>query len=149
MDVHTKEQRSRNMKAIKSTGTKLELRLRKTLWHMGYRYRKNDKRVFGKPDISFKKYKVAIFIDSEFFHGKNWETAKHKIRSNKEFWYKKIEGNIQRDRKVNDRLIEDDWTVLRFLSKKIEKNLEECINEISKVIAKKKQTCPYNFTIFL
>ena len=89
MDVHTPSQRSKNMRAIKSTGTKEEIRLAKALWHLGYRYRKNNKTIFGKPDLTFKKYKIAIFVDSEFFHGKDWETHKHRIKSNPEFWYKK------------------------------------------------------------
>ena len=85
MDVHTPEQRSKNMRAIKAPGTKDEVRLAKALWHLGYRYRKNDKSVFGKPDLTFKKRKVAIFVDSEFFHGKDWETQKFRIKSNQEF----------------------------------------------------------------
>lgn len=90
MDCHNKEQRSKNMRAIKSAGTKDEIRLAKALWKLGYRYRKNNKTVFGKPDITFKKFKIAIFIDSEFFHGKNWETEKNRIKTNVEFWKKKL-----------------------------------------------------------
>lgn len=78
------------MRAIKSAGTKDEIRLAKALWKLGYRYRKNNKTVFGKPDITFKKFKIAIFIDSEFFHGKNWETEKNRIKTNVEFWKKKL-----------------------------------------------------------
>jgi DNA mismatch endonuclease (patch repair protein) len=76
MYVHTPSQRSKNMRAIKSTGTKDETRLAKALWHLGYRYIKNNKTVFGKQDLNFKKYKIAIFVDSEFFHGKDWEIQK-------------------------------------------------------------------------
>lgn len=90
MDVLTKEQRSTNMRAIKSKNTKIELILGRALWSRGYRYRKNNKKVFGKPDFTFKKYKVAIFCDGEFFHGKDWETAKKRIKTNAEFWHKKI-----------------------------------------------------------
>jgi len=81
---HTKEQRSRNMQAIKSSGTKDEVLLAKTLWKRGYRYRKNNRTVFGKPDLTFKKRKVAIFVDSEFFHGKDWETEKFRIKTNRD-----------------------------------------------------------------
>ena len=98
MDVHTPEQRSKNIRAIKATGTKDEVRLAKALWHLGYRYRKNDKSVFGKPDLTFKNHKVAIFVDSEFFHGKDWETQKLRIQSNQEFWHKKIGRNKRRKR---------------------------------------------------
>lgn len=130
MDRHTPEQRSKNMRAIKSKGTKDEVRLAKALWHLGYRYRKNDKTVFGKPDLTFKKYKVSIFVDSEFFHGKDWATQKDRIKSNQEFWYKKIERNIERDKEVNQYLLSDNWTVLRFGSKEIKNNLEVCVKMI-------------------
>lgn len=134
MDVHTPSQRSKNMRAIKSTGTKDEIRLAKALWHLGYRYRKNNKTVFGKPDLTFKKYKIAIFVDSEFFHGKDWETEKDRIKSNQEFWYKKIERNRDRDNEVNQFLQQNDWTVIRFWSKKVKKDLNSCITEIQKEI---------------
>ncbi|MDY0930738.1 very short patch repair endonuclease [Chryseobacterium sp. CFBP8996] len=130
MDVLTKEQRSKNMRAIKSTGTKDEVRLAKALWHLGYRYRKNDKSVFGKPDLTFKKKKIAVFVDSEFFHGKNWETEKFRIKSNQEFWVKKIERNIQRDHQVNEYLKAEGWKILRFWSKDIKKGLDHCLSSI-------------------
>lgn len=134
MDRHTPEQRYKNMRAIKSKGTKDEVRLAKVLWHLGYRYRKNDKTVFGKPDLTFKKYKIAIFVDSEFFHGKDWEIQKHRIKSNQEFWYKKIERNIQRDIEVNGYLAAQGWKALRFWSKEVKKDLNSCITEIQKEI---------------
>lgn len=96
MDVLTKEQRRKNMQAIKSKNTKIEELLAKALWLRGFRYRRNNKNVFGKPDFIFKKYKIAIFCDSEYFHGKDWETQKHRIKINTEFWHKKIESNIDR-----------------------------------------------------
>lgn len=136
MDVHNHEQRSKNMRAIKATGTKDEVRLAKALWHLGYRYRKNDKSVFGKPDLTFKKHKVAIFVDSEFFHGKDWETQKFRIKSNQEFWHKKIGRNIERDQEVNQYLTNNGWKVLRFWSKEVKKNLQECIDTIISFIDK-------------
>lgn len=132
MDVLTKEQRRKNMQAIKSKGSKEEVLLAKTLWHRGHRYRKNDKTVFGKPDLTFKRHKLAIFIDSEYFHGKDWQTAKLNIQTNRDFWWAKIEGNIQRDKKVNEELVKMGWKVLRFWSKEIRKNLESCVYEIEK-----------------
>ncbi len=134
MDVHTREQRSKNMQAIKAAGTKDEVRLAKALWHLGYRYRKNNKSIFGKPDLTFKKYKIAIFVDSEFFHGKDWETQKLRIKSNQEFWHKKIGRNIERDQEVNEYLTINGWTVLRFWSKEIKKNLQKCIDKIISAI---------------
>jgi len=134
MDVHTKEQRSKNMQAIKSAGTKSEILLSKTLWKLGYRYRKNDKSIFGKPDLVFKRLKIAIFVDSEYFHGKDWKTEKYRIKSNREFWWKKIEGNIIRDKVVNDYLQNNGWTILRFWSKEIQKNLELCVELIEQTL---------------
>lgn len=138
MDVLTKEQRTKNMKAIRSQGTKDEVLLAKALWQKGYRYRKNDKTVFGKPDLTFKKYKIAIFVDSEYFHGKDWETEKLRIKSNRDFWWPKIEGNIKRDILVNETLISTGWTVLRFWSKELRKNKEDCLQVIVNGIEEKK-----------
>jgi DNA mismatch endonuclease (patch repair protein) len=140
MDAHTSSQRSKNMRAIKSTGTKNEVRLAKALWHLGYRYRKNNKTVFGKPDLTLKKYKIAIFIDSEFFHGKDWEIQKHRIKSNQEFWHKKIERNRDRDNKVNQFLQQNDWVVIRFWIKDIKNNLNSCIERIEIEILSKQKT---------
>ncbi|MBP6757536.1 MAG: very short patch repair endonuclease [Bacteroidia bacterium] len=134
MDVHTPSQRSKNMRAIKSTGNKDEIRLAKALWHLGYRYRKNNKTVFGKPDLTFKKYKIAVFVDSEFFHGKDWERQKDRIKSNREFWHKKIERNIQRDIEVNNYLTAQGWKIIRFWSKEVKKDLNSCIIIIQKEI---------------
>lgn len=133
MDKLTPEQRSKNMQAVRSTNTKLEVRLAKALWHLGYRYRKNNKTVFGKPDLTFKKLKIAIFVDSEFFHGKDWETRK-KPQTNAEFWIKKIERNMQRDIEVNIYLESQNWKVLRFWSNDIKNNLDKCIELIENEI---------------
>jgi DNA mismatch endonuclease Vsr len=121
MDVHNKEQRSRNMKAIKSRNTKIEVILGKAMWAKGVRYRKNTKNVFGKPDFTIKKYKIAIFCDGEFFHGKDWEVSKHRIKTNTAFWHNKIEGNIKRDQIVNKTLKEQGWEVIRFWGSEIKK----------------------------
>lgn len=130
MDVLTQEQRRINMKAIKSKDTKMEVKLAKALWAKGYRYRKHNKSVFGKPDLTFKKFKIAIFVDSEFFHGKDWKTQKYKIKSNREFWWNKIESNIARDKLVNITLVDKGWIILRFWAKEVEKELEICIVKI-------------------
>ncbi len=138
MDVLTKEQRSKNMKAIKSKNTKMELLLAKTLWAQGIRYRKNDKSVFGCPDLTIKKYKVAIFVDSEYFHGKDWNTEKYRIKTNRDFWWKKIEANQLRDQTVNEYLVNNGWKVLRFWSREIRKNVNLCIYQITDVINERK-----------
>ncbi len=130
MDKLTKEQRRKNMQAIKSKGTKIEVALSKALWSKGYRYRKNNRTVLGTPDLTFKKFKIAVFVDSEFWHGKDWKENKNKIKSNQEFWYNKIEANIKRDKKVNKELKKQGWKVLRFWGKEIEKHLEQCVLKI-------------------
>jgi DNA mismatch endonuclease Vsr len=122
MDRLTKEQRRKNMQAVKATGSKIETALAKSLFARGHRYRKNDRTVFGKPDLTFKKIKLAVFVDSEFWHGKDRETKKHDHKSNQDFWLPKIERNIQRDKEVNKRLKREGWKVLRFWGKQVEKN---------------------------
>ena len=134
MDKLTKEQRRKNMQANKSTGTKPELLLAKTLFARGHRYRKNNKTVYGKPDLTFKKIKLAIFVDGEFWHGKDWHERKNDHKTNQEFWNKKIERNIERDKEVNEELTKQDWTILRFWGKDIEKNLLSCVLQIESEI---------------
>lgn len=134
MDRHTKAQRRKNMQAVKSKGSKIERLLAKEMWAMGLRYRKNYKAVLGKPDFVFIGPKVAVFCDSEFFHGKNWELKKHEIKSNQSFWHKKIEGNMRRDREVNKGLIENGWTVLRFWGKEIKNNPAACAQRVCEVV---------------
>ena len=124
MDKLTPEQRKKNMQAVKNKGSAIEKILAKGLWSHGLRYRKNNLKVFGKPDFTFNKYKIAIFVDSEFWHGKDWEIRKYEIKSNQEFWIKKIERNIQRDIEVNEKLQNDGWTVLRFWGKELQKNVQ-------------------------
>lgn len=130
------------MRAIRSKGTKLEIVLGKALWAKGYRYRKNDPRVFGKPDLTFRKYKVAIFVDSEFFHGKDWENAKYSIKSRRDFWWRKIEGNIERDTVVNARLRQDGWTILRFWSLELKRDLASSVQKIQQIIEQRKNAEP-------
>ncbi len=138
MDKLSKEQRRKNMQAVKSTGSKIEVALAKSLFSKGYRYRKNDKTVFGKPDLTFKKYKIAIFVDSEFWHGKDWEVRKHDHKTNQEFWHKKIERNIERDKEVNRELKKQGWKVLRFWGKQIQKDLNSCVHLIEEAIKEAK-----------
>ncbi len=136
MDNHTPEQRHKNMQAVKNKNTKIEFLLRKELWSRGLRYQKNSKKVFGKPDIVFIGKKVAVFCDSEFFHGYDWENKQKEIKSNRDFWIPEIERNMQRDKEVNETLEKSDWTVLRFWGNDIKKNLQACADEIERVVRK-------------
>ena len=133
-DNHTPEQRRKNMQAIRSKDTSIELMLRKELWNRGLHYRKNVRTLPGKPDIVFQGKKVAIFCDSEFWHGYNWETRKTQITTNREYWIPKIERNIERDKEVNSALQEQGWKVLRFWGKDIQNNLSECADIIEEAI---------------
>lgn len=126
----TKEQRSKNMAANKGKGTKLELLFGKLLWNAGIRYRKNDKSVFGKPDFVIRNMKIAIFCDGEFWHGRDWETRKKDHKSNREFWFSKIERNIERDKEVNDQLRTQGWKIFRFWETEITKHPDKCLNEV-------------------
>ncbi|KLS76347.1 HpaII very short patch repair endonuclease [Neisseria gonorrhoeae MU_NG18] len=134
MDKLTPEQRKKCMQSNKSTGTKPELVLAKAMWALGLRYRKNSGSIFGKPDFSFKKYKVAVFVDGEFWHGKDWEQKKAVIKGNREFWIAKIERNIQRDIEVTGRLKAEGWTVLRFWSNDVVKNTTCCAEKVKEII---------------
>ena len=137
MDNHTPEQRHKNMKAVKNKGSKIETTLQKELWHRGLRYRKNVKSVYGKPDIVFIGKRIAIFCDSEFFHGYDWENKNKEIKSNRDFWIPKIEKNIQRDKEVTEKLTAEGWTVLRFWGNEIKKNLSDCADRIERVVKSK------------
>lgn len=138
MDNHTPEQRRKNMQAIRAKDTKIECILRKRLWDMGYRYRKNYKKLIGKPDIVFTKYKIAIFCDSEFWHGKDYGKSVGRIGTNQEYWKQKIARNIERDKEVTDHLEKDGWRVLRFWEKEITKDTDRCIQIIVDTIEQKR-----------
>ncbi len=135
-DVLTKEQRKKNMQHIRANDTTIEVRLRKALWEKGYRYRKNYKELPGKPDIALTKYKIAIFCDGEFFHGKDWEILKPRLEksNNSEFWINKISRNRQRDDEVNKKLLFMGWTVIRFWDKDILQSTDECVKVIEETI---------------
>lgn len=130
----TPEQIHYNMSRIRCKDTKIEVMLRKGLWSRGLRYRKNVKTVPGKPDIAFIGKKVAVFCDSEFWHGYDWENRKDTIKTNREFWINKIERNIQRDSEVNQMLTEQGWTILRFWGNDIKKNLSGCADRIEETV---------------
>ena len=133
-DVLTPEQRHRNMSHIKSRDTHIEIILRKALWQKGYHYRKNYRALPGTPDIAMTKYKIAIFCDSEFFHGYNWETKKLKIGNNRDYWIHKIESNIARDRENDLKLIALGWTPLHFWGHDIIRRTANCVNTIEEII---------------
>lgn len=135
-DVLTPEQRRKNMQHIRSNNTKIEIILRKALWHRGYRYRINYKKLPGKPDIVLTKYKIAIFCDGEFFHGKDWEFLKPRLEKgdNGSFWISKISRNRERDDEINKKLLFMGWTVIRFWGNDVKKKTDECMRVIEETI---------------
>lgn len=127
---------SNNMRQIRSKDTSIELRLRKALWHSGYRYRKNFKKLPGSPDIVLTKYKIAIFCDSEFFHGKDWEILKPRLEkgSHPDYWVNKIERNRNRDWENDKKLLFLGYTVIHFWGQDILKRTDECVQIIKETI---------------
>lgn len=121
---------SKRMANVSLKGGKSETTLANALWHTGIRYRKNFKELPGSPDIAITKYKIAIFVDGEFWHGEDWENRKEKLKSNREYWTEKIEENIARDKR-NDALLKDlGWTPLHFWEKEVKKDLDGCVNRV-------------------
>ena len=137
MDKHTPEQRRKNMQAVKNKDSQIEVLLRKELWSRGLRYRKNVNRIYGKPDIVFIGKKIAVFCDSEFWHGYNWEERRKDFKSHQEFWIPKIERNMERDAEVTAFLESEGWTVIRFWGNEIKKNTAQCADIIEKAVHSK------------
>ena len=124
---------SERMSHVKLKHGDAETLLAKALWHKGYRYRLNDKRLPGSPDIAVLKHKIAIFVDGEFWHGKDWANKKPKLKRNRDYWVTKIEENMARDKQSDYSLIEMGWTPIHFWSKYVLQNVDECLNIIEAV----------------
>lgn len=126
---------TKTMKRVKSKDTSIEVILRRALWQKGFRYRKNVPSLPGKPDIVIPKYKIAIFCDSEFFHGKDWDKLKEQLKrgNNADYWIKKIERNMQRDKDNDSKLRFLGWVVVHFWGKEIVKNTEECVKAVEEM----------------
>lgn len=136
MDNLTAGQRRKTMQRIRSKDTSIELILRKALWKKGYRYRKNYKALPGSPDIAIIKHRIAIFCDSEFFHGRDWEVLKLRLENgnNSTYWLRKIQRNMERDVENEKELRYLDWIVLRFWGKDIIKHTDECVKVIEETV---------------
>lgn len=130
-DIFPAGKRSEIMSKIKATGSKTELLLRKSLFNIGIRYRVNGQKILGKPDIYIKKYKIAIFVDGDWWHGRNYENEYSKYPK---FWRDKILNNMNRDKLVNRELKKDGWVVLRFWQKDVEKDVQRISTQIASII---------------
>lgn len=132
--LETTPEISKRMSKVKSKRNSVETKLAKALWHKGYRYRLNYKELPGSPDIVLTKYNIAIFVDGEFWHGKDFEERKGKLINNKEYWIEKIQENITRDN-LNDKLLRQlGWIPLHFWSKDVEKYLKACVGVVEEFI---------------
>ena len=134
MSKKTRAQIHLNMSHVKSKDSQIELKLRKELWSRGLRYQKNVSDILGKPDIAFKGKKIAVFCDSEFWHGYNWEERKKDFKSNQDFWIPKIERNMLRDIEVTKKLESDGWRVIRFWGTEIKKETQRCADIIESAV---------------
>ncbi|WDF59892.1 very short patch repair endonuclease [Flavobacterium sp. KACC 22758] len=131
---YTTPERSKLMSKIKSKNTKPEIKLRKKLWNLGFRYRLHNKRLPGNPDIILEKFKIVIFVDGEFWHGYNWHEKKLKIKTNREFWIPKIERNMERDIENDLKIRTLGYKVFRFWEHSIKKDIDLCVNVVQEYI---------------
>ncbi len=137
-DILTKDQRRKNMQHIRAKDTKIEVMLRKGLWHKGIRYRKNFKSLPGTPDIAITKHRIAVFVDGDFWHARgHLSNPGEQVHTNKKFWIRKLKRNVERDREVNESLLEMNWVVLRFWESDIKADLNSCIEEIMNYMPQK------------
>lgn len=129
----TDEATSKRMSKVKLKKGDAEILLAKRLWHDGYRYRLNYKKLPGSPDIAVLKYKIAVFVDGEFWHGHDWDNRKPRLKRNREYWIEKIEENMSRDNRVDKELLGLGWTPIHFWSKEVIKNPDDCIAAIKEL----------------
>lgn len=119
----------KSMQSNKSQDTKIEIRVRKALWAAGYRYRKNNRKLYGTPDISFPGLRVVVFLDSCFWHGCPLHFKLPK--TNVDFWRQKIGRNIERDADVTQHYVEEGWVILRFWEHEINNDFDHVIHVIT------------------
>ena len=131
------------MSAVKSKDTRPELKLRKALWREGLRYRVNYKKLPGKPDIVFTKWKVVVFCDGDFWHGHNWavrgqNSLQEELSGYSQYWREKILRNIERDDENNKALIALGWTVVRIWESDIKNDLDGCVKTVKESLFEQK-----------
>ncbi len=132
--LETTPEVSARMAKVRLKRGEAECTLAKKLWSLGYRYRLNYKKLPGSPDIALTKYRIAIFVDGEFWHGYNWEIKKDKLKRNREYWIEKIEENIARDTKVDKKLWNMEWIPVHFWAEEVMKNTDDCVEVIKELI---------------
>lgn len=131
----TNEHIKKTMQGNTKKNTSIEVLFRKALWHRGIRYRKNCKDVLGTPDVVIKKYKLAVFCDGDFWHGKEY----HGVKNHKKFWDEKIKRNRERDLEYTIRLRDEGWIVLRFWESDIRHDVDSCVDKVVTMIRRVKE----------
>ncbi len=143
-DVHTPEQRHKNMAAIHSSSTKPELKLRRALWSLGFRYRINEKDLPGKPDIVLPKYRTVVFVHGCFWHGHKGCKYYTVPKTNTEFWTAKVTRNQQRDQEVWRQLEAKGWAVIIVWECELKKyRFEDTVNSVAAEIVRNGNTYQY------
>lgn len=138
MGKRPREVVSYNMSRIHSKNTQLERKLEEIVKKTELDYEKHYN-IMGKPDFAFPEQKIVLFADSHFWHGYRWSEAKKDIKTNRGFWVKKIERNMERDREVNDALRKLGWKVIRFWEHEIINNPEECLRKIMSAVKNRQE----------
>lgn len=137
-NLSTTPEVSKRMSNVHLKESETEIRLAKELWKKGYRYRKNYRALPGSPDIAILKYHIAVFIDGEFWHGKDWVAKKDKLKSNRDYWIEKIEENMARDARVDSELRSKGWIPIRLWEKEVKANIKDSVNRIENLIISRK-----------
>ena len=130
MDNLTRPQRRKNMQNIRSSGTAAEILIMRALRHQKIYFAKNVKSIIGKPDIVFHRKKIAVFIDSDFWHVHSRRFIMPK--TNMKYWRGKIKRNKKRDKEVNKELKKEGWKVIRIWEYDVKRNMDKCIKRILK-----------------
>ena len=133
--LSTSPEISKRMSNVHLKESKAEVTLAKGLWKRGFRYRKNYRKLPGSPDIAILKHNIAVFVDGEFWHGKDWGQRKDGLKSNREYWIEKIEENMARDKRNDSLLAEMGWIPIHFWEKEVKKDLGSCIDRIIDMIS--------------
>lgn len=126
-NLKTSPEISKRMSRVKLKKNKFEHQLSSELWKNGLRYRLNYKELPGSPDIAILKYQIAIFVDGEFWHGKDFDIRKASLKNNSAYWIEKIEENISRDNRNDKELTKQGWIPIHFWTRDVQENLSECV----------------------
>lgn len=129
-DLFSKEQRSRIMATVKGKDTSIELIVRKTLHQMGLRFRLDNKHLPGNPDLTFRKWKTAVFINGCFWHGHSCKRGGRMPKTNRDYWEAKIGRNLNRDKRTREELESAGWRTMVIWECDLEGGISEVANHL-------------------